>query len=67
MQSKPDHLFYNMTFNCQAAEKGVINQSNNKQGSKARKLFAPPLHEPMATFEDVIVASALFIMNGSDI
>lgn len=56
-----------MTLNCQAAECWVINRSNNRQGNKARKSFVPLLQEPMATFEDVLVASTSSIMNGCDI
>lgn len=48
--SKPNRLSYNMSLNCQAVECEVINWSNNKQGSKASKSFAPLLQELMATF-----------------
>lgn len=67
MHIKLDHLSYDMTLNCQATERGVINRTNNRQLRKVRKSFAPLLQEPLATFEDVMVASTSFIMNGSDI
>lgn len=67
MDSKPDHLSYDMTLDCQAWGVGVGGCHKSKQGKKARKSFSPLLQEPMAPFEDVMVASTSLIINGSDI